>query len=109
MNELILQDFPDYPGLVDIGSCSIHVIHNAFGKGLEHYGKDVDQLCLDLYSLFKYSAARREDFKEVQVEMELDTNNFLQHTEVRWVKYWSINQENTRTMGCNHSLCCRVG
>ena len=23
MNELILQDFPDYPGLVDIGSCSI--------------------------------------------------------------------------------------
>ena len=51
MNELILQDFPDYPGLVDIGSCSIHVIHNAFGKGLEHYGKDVDQLCLDLYSL----------------------------------------------------------
>ena len=85
MNELILQDFPDYPGLVDIGSCSIHVIHNAFGKGLEHYGKDVDQLCLDLYSLFKYSAARREDFKEVQVEMELDTNNFLQHTEVRWL------------------------
>ena len=85
MNELILQDFPDYPGLVDIGSCPIHVIHNAFGKGLEHYGKDVDQLCLDLYSLFKYSAARREDFKEVQVEMELDTNNFLQHTEVRWL------------------------
>ena len=36
MNELILQDFPDYPGMVDIGSCSIHVIHNAFGKGLEH-------------------------------------------------------------------------
>ena len=61
------------------------MIHNAFGKGLEHYGKDDDQLCLDLYSLFKYSAARREDFKEVQVEMELDTNNFLQHTEVRWV------------------------
>ena len=61
------------------------MIHNAFGKGLEHYGKDIDQLCLDLHSLFKYSAARREDFKEVQVEMELDTNNFLQHTEVRWL------------------------
>ena len=70
---------------MDIGSCSIHVIHNAFGKGLEHYGKDVDQICMDLYSLFKYSTARREDIKEVQVEMELDTNNFLQHTEVRWL------------------------
>ena len=85
MNELVLWDFPAYLGLVDIGSCSIHVIQNAFGKDLEHYGKDVDQLCLDLYSLFKYSAARREDFKEVQEEIELDTNNFLQHTEVRWL------------------------
>ena len=42
MNELILQDCPEFPGLIDLGSCSIHVIHNAFGKGLEKYGKEVD-------------------------------------------------------------------
>ena len=43
MNELILQDCPEFPGLIDLGSCSIHVIHNAFGKGLEKHGKEVDQ------------------------------------------------------------------
>ena len=49
MNELILQDCPEFPGLIDLGSCSIHVIHNAFGKGIEKHGKEVDQLCMDLH------------------------------------------------------------
>ena len=49
MNELITQDHPDFMGLIDLGSCSIHIIHNAFGKGLEQYGKGIDQLCIDLY------------------------------------------------------------
>ena len=64
MNELILQDCPEFPGPKDLGLCSIHVIHNAFGKGLEKHGKEVDQLCMDLHSLIKYSAARCEDFRD---------------------------------------------
>ena len=55
---LIQHDHPDFIGLLDLGSCSIHIIHNAFDKGLEQYGKGIDQLCLDCHSLFKYSAAR---------------------------------------------------
>ena len=58
MNELITQDYPDFMGLIDLGSCNIHIIHNASEKGLEQYGKGIDQLCIDLYSLFKCSAAR---------------------------------------------------
>ena len=85
VNELILQDHPDFPGLVDLGSCTIHVVHNAFGKGIEQYGMDIDKLCMDLYQLFKHSAARCEDFKNVQMEMELDQHNFQQHTEVHWL------------------------
>ena len=85
MNELIVQDHPNYPGLVDLGSCTTHTVHNAFGKGLEKYGKDIDQLCMDLYALFKYSSARREDFKEVQIEIDVEVHNFQQHTEVCWV------------------------
>ena len=66
MNELITQENPEFPGLVYLGSCSIHVIHNAFGKGLEQHGKEIDQLCMDLHSLLKYSAARHEDFRQIQ-------------------------------------------
>ena len=85
MDELIGCDNPEFTGLVDLGSCSIHTIHNAFGKGLEKCGKEIEQLCMDLHALFKYSAARHEDFREVQIEMDLDLTSFLQHTVVRWL------------------------
>ena len=58
LNKLIKEDHSDFPGLVDLGTCTIHTVHNAFNKGMEQYGKEVDQLCLDLHTLFKYSAAR---------------------------------------------------
>ena len=85
LNEMIMEVYPEYPGLIELGSCSIHIVHNAFGDGLGQFGKEIDQLCLDLHSLFKYSAARREDFRKVQTELELVPSNFQQHTEVRWL------------------------
>ena len=85
MDELIRHDNPEFTGLVDLDSCSIHTIHNAFGKGLEKCGKEIEQLCMDLHALFTYSAVRCEDFREVQIEMDLDLTNFLQHTVVRWL------------------------
>ena len=56
-----------------------------FGKGIGQYGKDINQPCMDLYSLFKHSAAIHEDFKNVQIEMEVEPHNFQQHTEVQWL------------------------
>ena len=85
VNERISQDHPNFPGLVDLGSCTIHIVHNAFGKALEKYDKDIDQLCTNLHSLFKHSTARCEDFKELQIEMDLELYNFHQHTEVQWL------------------------
>ena len=70
---------------MNLGSCVLHIVHNAFGKGLEKYGKDVDQFCLDLHSLFKYSAARREDYTELQLSLDVEMHTFQQHTEVRWL------------------------
>ena len=75
-NARISQDHPNFPGLVALGSCTIHMVHNAFGKALEQCGKDIDKLCTDLHSLFKYSADRHEDFKELQLEMDLELHNF---------------------------------
>ena len=82
MNELISGDHPEFKGLIDLGSCTLHTVHNAFGKGIEQYGKDIDNLCMDLHTLFKYSSARREDYKDIQIEFELPEHAFQQHTEV---------------------------
>ena len=40
---------------------------------------------MDLHLCFKYSAARCEDFKELQMEMDLEVHKFQQHTEVHWL------------------------
>ena len=35
MNELISGDHSEFKGLIDLGSCTLHTVHNAFGKGIE--------------------------------------------------------------------------
>ena len=82
MNELISGDHPEFKELIDLGSYMLHALHNAFGKGIEQYGKDIDNLCMDLHTLFKYSAERREDYKDIQIEFELPEHAFQQHREV---------------------------
>ena len=62
IEQTIKDEHPEFIGFFDLGSCVVHTVHNSFGKGLDMYGKDIDQLCLDLHAIFKYSAARREDY-----------------------------------------------
>lgn len=59
LQQIVKDDCLEFAGFVDLGSCVLHIVHNAFGKGLEKYGKEVDQLCLELL-------ARREDYQQLQ-------------------------------------------
>ena len=85
IEQTIKDEHPEFKGFVDLGSCVLHVVHNGFGKGLEMYGKDIDQLCLDLHAIFKYSAARREDYQQLQANLGTDIETFQQHTKVLWL------------------------
>ena len=82
---MITEEYPEYPGLIELGSCSIHIVHNTFADGLGQFGKEIDQLCVDLHSLFKYSAARREDFRKVQTELELVPANLCRLTFLAYI------------------------
>ena len=84
IEQTIKENHPDFKGFVDLGSCVVHV-HNGFGKGLDRYGKDMDQLCLDLHAIFKCSGARREDYQQLQANLGADIETFQQHTKVRWL------------------------
>ena len=83
-NENNNNNNPEFKGFVDLGSCVVHVVRNSFGKGLDMYGKDIDQLCLDLHAIFKYSAVRIEDYQQLQANLGSDIETFQQHTKVRW-------------------------
>lgn len=79
----IKNDNPDFGGFIDLGSWVLHNVHNAFGKGFEEYGKDIEQL-VDIHSLFKYSAERWEDYHTLQSAMRVEMHNFHKHKEVGW-------------------------
>ena len=40
---------------------------------------------MDVYSLFKYSAVRREDYRELQERFGVEVNTFQQDCQVRWL------------------------
>ncbi len=73
--------------LVDIGTCSLHPMHTAFTKGIETLPFDIEQFANDIYSWFKLSAARRQDFNQVQYEelMESAGEFFLRPVSSRWL------------------------
>ena len=42
LQQKIQDDHPQFAGFVDLGNCVLHVVQNAFGKGFEKCGKDID-------------------------------------------------------------------
>jgi hypothetical protein len=71
--------------LVDIGTCNLHICHNAFSKGLAAAFGTLPDLVIDLYQWFKLSAARQEDYRKIQNELGLPKHKFLKHVECRWL------------------------
>ena len=71
--------------LVDTGPYQLHVVHNSFRKGVEGYGSDVENLCIDIYYFFKLSPPRREDYADVQQKLNLDEFVFLWHVQSQWL------------------------
>lgn len=72
-------------GLTDIGTCNLHICHNAFARGLEVFGSSISQFVIDLHLWFKMSPARREDYQAVKKEIGLAKHKFLKHVECRWL------------------------
>lgn len=50
---------------IDIGSCGLHILNNAFKKGESATEWCISSLLISLYSLFKDAPARREDFAKL--------------------------------------------
>ena len=60
---------------MNIGSCSLHKVHNAFGKGLSCLKIDSDQFSCDIY-LFN---SRREDYASLKEVTEVASAHAIKH------------------------------
>ena len=74
---------PGMPGLLKLGSCSLHIIHGAFSTGMQRTDWNLEKLLHAVWYLSADSPARRADFKDIT-----KTDVFgLQFCSTRWVDH----------------------
>ena len=55
----------DYPDLIDIRLCSLHVVCGAVRTGVQKKMWGIDSILQALYNLFPNSPAKREDYTKI--------------------------------------------
>ena len=79
-----LSEICDRP-LVDMDTCTLHIVHNGFGADVKAYGSRTRELASGLHAIFKGSAARKEDVQSMQQTLHVEQYVFLQYVQTRWV------------------------
>jgi len=79
LQEHIFEAGEDASALISVGSCGLHVVHNAF-KTVSEW--NVEEVLSSLFWLFVDSPARKEDFTEITGSMVFPLK-FCKH---RWLE-----------------------
>ena len=69
--------------MIDVGSCGLHILHNAFKAGISETKWDIGYRLSCLHTLFDNVPARREDFIQVSESGCLFPLPFCSH---RWLE-----------------------
>ena len=59
------QEDPNMPGLLNVGSCELHVVHGAFQTGATATGWKLEGLLRSMWYLFYDAPVRREDYEAI--------------------------------------------
>lgn len=76
--------------LVNIGSCNVHKVNNAFLKAMSEIEFDYDGFAHDISFFFKISAARREDYKLSTLETDIEAKDMMKHSKIRWLSIGKV-------------------
>ena len=73
--------------LSQIGFCVLHTVNNSFGEGLKQLKEtiNIEQLLIDLFFFFKYSAKRREEYRGMEQFTEVTAEYLLKYSSTRWL------------------------
>lgn len=72
-------------GLIDIGTCNLHVVNNAFLAGLQEFGESVADLAVAIKYFFKDKPSRQKDYEDCQTKLRIPHNRFIKHVASRWL------------------------
>ena len=70
---------------LDVGTCPLHIVHNAFRKGVSSLRFNVGQFALDINFFFKLSAARRAGYQNISEVTDIVAEYGLKHSTTRRV------------------------
>ena len=71
--------------LVDMDTCTLHIVHNGNGAGFKAYGSQTKELALGLHAFLKGLTAREEDLQSIQQTLHVEQYVFLWYVSTRWV------------------------
>lgn len=71
--------------LIDIGSCDLHIVHNAFKKGLNVFGNNVANLMVNVHCFFDGEPLRSKEYEDVQTKLGMAHHRFIKHVPARWL------------------------
>ena len=71
--------------MMDIGSCSIHMVHNSFSEGMDSFSLCVDGLVIKIYYFFRKSDLRWSNYRSVQIKKKVPFHRFEKHVKTRWL------------------------
>ena len=73
-------------GLLPLFVCCLHIVHNAFHKGIDVFGQESEQLAFDLHAWFKQAPCKEEDYRELSEDVTIENESlFLRHLNTRWL------------------------
>ncbi|PAA70018.1 hypothetical protein BOX15_Mlig023025g5, partial [Macrostomum lignano] len=81
----ILRQTPELEHLLDIGSCTLHIVANAFRKASDCHLSEVSDLADDIFACFSRSITRRKEFKALQEQIGMAQLSFKRNVELRWL------------------------
>jgi len=62
--------------LLDIGSCNLHIVHNAFRKGLETFLADVGDMVITVNAFLDGWPSRQKAFLDTQIKVNVPQHCF---------------------------------
>ncbi|XP_016656479.1 uncharacterized protein LOC103307998 [Acyrthosiphon pisum] len=71
--------------LLNIGFCNIHLLHNAFCKGISVLGEEASDLIILIHNYFTGLPSRWDDFEQIQRDKEIPNLHFVKHCPSRWL------------------------
>lgn len=75
----------EVPGILDIGGCVLHHVHNACSRAMCAIGEDIEELLDDIHNYLRYAKAANE-FVKVQEFLGLEPLRYLRRVETRWLQ-----------------------